>query len=400
MTDRTKLFSLGFVAVNIQFALVTTIAAIFFAFSGYLAYLGVSPAMSGFIISADALAAMLLQPLIAPFVHGASARRWFVLGSLVLAAALFTAGRVTSAPLLIMARLLQGAGFICVVSALVVMIVRYIPPDMSGRAFGWLSLVRLIPYALVPPFFELVKLPPSSFGTVLTLAGGAALLPLGALLIPLSNRSKAPQDSRSPGFSGLLESLRSPAVLMLLLSALFFFCGYSGVFFYLKRFGTVSGIANAGLFFTIATVIMILGRLFGGWLFDRCNKVALCVASLLAVTVSYALLPLCATSGQLFALAGIAGLGWGVAMPLQAAVMFDVSTPQARGLNQNLLIVMMQAGFFLGPLLGGWLLSLSGYGALFTGLAAASFAALILMVPVNRLAQQRKAQPCPSVSVP
>jgi predicted MFS family arabinose efflux permease len=182
----------------------------------------------------------------------------------------------------------------------------------------------------------------------------------------------------------MLASLRCPAVFMLLLSALLFFCGYSGVFFYLKRFGAVRGMANAGLFFTIATVIMILARLFGGWLFDRCNKVALCVAALLAVTVSYALLPLCASSRELFLLAGLSGLGWGIAMPLQAAIMFDVSTPQARGLNQNLLIVMMQAGFFLGPLLGGWTISLCGYAVLFASLAAATFASLIMMALVWR----------------
>jgi predicted MFS family arabinose efflux permease len=185
----------------------------------------------------------------------------------------------------------------------------------------------------------------------------------------------------------MLDSLRSPEVLMLLLSALLFFCSYSAIFFYLKQFGTVMGIANASLFFTIATVVMIIVRLFGGWLFDRYSKVLLCSAGLLAVAVCYALLPLCASDRIFFILAGFSGLGWGIAMPLQAAVMFDISTPQTRGLNQNLLIVMMQGGFFLGPFLGGQIISRSGYTALFASLSAVTLAAMLMMAGAGRYAK-------------
>jgi len=383
MPERPGLFSLGFLAINLQFALVTAIAALFFAFSGYLAHLGVAPATAGFIISADSLAALVIQPVIAPLVHPGVSRRWLAGGSLMLAAALFMAGQVTSVPLLVTARLLQGAGFICVVSALITMIVQCIPPDMSGRAFGWVSLVRLVPYAVIPPLFDFMKIAPSSFGKVLALAGVAALVPILALALPQSLAAEQ-APAPAPGLSGMLDSLRSPSVLMLLLSSLLLFCGYSAVFFYLKQFGIGRGIANVSLFFTIATVAMILVRLFGGWLFDRYSKIVLCVMGLFATAVCYALLPVCASGREFFILAGIAGLGWGVAMPLQAAVMFDISSPRTRGMNQNLLIVMMQAGFFLGPLLGGLMISLSGYTALFASLTALTVAAVFMMAGAGR----------------
>ncbi len=71
-------------------------------------------------------------------------------------------------------------------------------------------------------------------------------------------------------------------------------------------------------------------------------------------------------------------------MPLQAAVMFDISEPGARAMNQNLLIVMMQGGFFIGPFLGGRLISRSGYEALFFSLAAVTLAAMFMMAGVGR----------------
>lgn len=394
MAKPSGLFSPPFLVINFQFALVTGIAALFFAFSGYLAHRGVSPATAGFIISADALAALIIQPLIAPLVHPGSARRWLCSGSLVLAAALFMIGQAGSVPLLVAARLLQGGGFICVLTALITMVVQLIPPEMSGRAFGWVSLIRLIPYAIIPPFFDFMRLPPSSFGSVLNLAAVAALTPLLALALPHPGQGQAVEQAppRSPGLSGVRNSLGSAAVSLLLVSALLFFCGYSAIFFYLKQFGSSLGIANPSLFFTIATLAMILVRVAGGWLFDRYSKLLFCGGGLLATAICYALLPLSSSGQMFFTLAGVCGLGWGIAMPLQAAVMFDISAPRERGLNQNLLIVMMQGGFFLGPFLGGQFISCSGFGPLFASLGVLTLASLLTMVGAGHYAKRQCAE--------
>ncbi|ABK99126.1 MFS transporter [Pelobacter propionicus] len=392
MPKPAGLFTPAFLVINFQFALVTGIAALFFAFSGYLAHLGISPATAGFIISADALAALIIQPLIAPLVHPGSARRWLCGGSLVLATALFMIGQSDSVPLLVTARLLQGAGFICVLTALITMVVQLIPPEMSGRAFGWVSLIRLVPYAIIPPLLDFTRLPPSSFGTVLNLAGGAALIPLLGLLLPRSGQETTAGGAPSPGLSGMRDSLSSPAISLLLVSALLFFCGYSAIFFYLKQFGSSLGIAKPSLFFSIATLAMILVRVAGGWLFDRYSKLLFCGAGLLAVAVCYALLPLSPSGRMFFTLAGLCGLGWGISMPLQAAVMFDISAPRARGLNQNLLIVMMQGGFFLGPFLGGQIISCSGFGPLFASLALLTLASLLTMLVAGHYAKRHGAE--------
>lgn len=383
MPSLSGLFTLGFLTINLQFALVTAIAALFFAFSGYLQQLGIAPATAGFILSADALAALIVQPLISPLIHSGNARRWLIGGSLILSAALFMLGHVTSVPFLTAARLLQGTGFICLLAALTTMMVSLIPPGMSGRAFGWLSLVRLVPYAVIPELFDLLQIAPSSFGDMLNIAALTALLPVLSLLLPFSGEPENPDESRPPGLSGITESLRSSSVLLLLLSALFFFCGYSTVFFFLRQFGPTVGISNTSLFFTIATLMMIAVRLFGGWLFDRCNKPLICAAGLFVVAMTYALLPFSLSSTMFFLLAGFTGLGWGISMPLQAAAMFDISPPATRAMNQNLLIVMMQGGFFIGPFAGGYLIARFGFTTLFISLAVTLLAAGFMMLRVK-----------------
>jgi len=384
VSNLSGLFSFGFLTINFQFALVTAIAALFFAFSEYLQLLGINPATAGFIISADSLAALIVQPLITPLIHAGTVSRWLFGGSLLLSGALFMLAHVTSVPLLTAGRLLQGVGFICVLSSLITMVVRLIPPGSSGSAFGLISLIRLVPYAVIPLLFDLMSITPSSFGSLLNVAALAALVPVLVLLLPASRQVGESEDISPPGLSGMLVSLRSRPVQLLLLSTLFFFSSYAAVFFFLKQFGQSLWITNTSFFFTIATLVMIAVRLCGGFFFDRYNKVWLCFAGLLLVAGSYGLLPLCTSSTIFYVLAGFAGLGWGIAMPLQSAVMFDISDSSVRAMNQNLQIVMMQGGFFIGPLVGGQLISSFGYSVFFVTLTATVLLAGFMMVCVRQ----------------
>ncbi len=380
MTAPSKLFSVGFVLINIQFALVTTVAALFFVFSGYLNQLGVTSATAGFILGADGLAALIVLPLVTTLIQASTARRWLFGGSLLFSSALFMIGHITDIPLLIVARLLQGSGFITVLASLMTMVVPLIPSGMSGRAFCYLSFVRLIPYAIIPLVFNLVAVTPSSFVFLLNVAAVLALLPLFMFLFP-KKLDTAPQTSH--GIPGMGASLGDRKVILLLLSTLLVFCGYSAIFYYLKQYGLSAGIANANLFFSIATLVMIAIRLFGGWLFDRYNKAWFSAMGLLAVAVCYGGLPWCRDIRLFFMLAAFIGFGWGIAMPLQAAAMFDISTPSTRAVNQNLLLVMMQGGFFLGPLLGGQIIARYGYTALFTSIAITGVASAVMMACIK-----------------
>ena len=153
---------------------------------------------------------------------------------------------------------------------------------------------------------------------------------------------------------------------MVLLFALnlLFFSGYTMVFFFLKGFGVSVGIGNPGLFFTIATATMIGVRTFGSRLLDRTDKLRVtagCMAGLPSATRPAA----CGRVRYLFHACLFRGPGLGARMPLLNALVFDISPVRLRGLNLNLSFVMMQAGFFLGPLAGGLMLAASGYRPLF-----------------------------------
>ena len=61
--------------------------------------------------------------------------------------------------------------------------------------------------------------------------------------------------------------------------------------------------------------------------------------------------------GMYYLMAGAYGLCLGVIFPLLNAAMFLASPPHLRVVNSNLMLFMMDAGFFLGPYAAGALLA-------------------------------------------
>lgn len=385
MGDSPRLWTPQFVLLNLQFMLVSAALALFFPFQAYLGLLGFSRESAGFIIGADALASLIAQPVAAMFIHPGNARRWLAWGSMVLAVAMLMQGLTQGFLPLVLARMVQGCGFSCLVAALVTMIVQSIPQGMSGQAFGWVSLVRLIPYATIPSALEFGQFVPAHFGRLLLWGAALAVTPLLMMALPPKAQDQTLDTGigKAPGAHAISTSLKHRSVVLLLLASLLLYCGYSAAFFYLRSLGEALGLSAGGLFFSVATAAMMGVRLTGGWIFDRYSKVRLSMLGFATMAGAYTLLPWTPHVAAFLGLATLLGLGWGAVMPLQSALMFDISPPESRSLNQNLLLVCMQGGFFLGPVLGGMLWSAVGLSGLFIAAGITSLLAGTLTAGVS-----------------
>jgi MFS family permease len=89
------------------------------------------------------------------------------------------------------------------------------------------------------------------------------------------------------------------------------------------------------------------------------------MVSLSALVVAYILLAQTTGAILFYGLCLGFGICWGVAMPLLNGLIFERSAPRFRAINTNLAMVMFQGGFFLGPLLGGWILNDWDYQTLY-----------------------------------
>jgi predicted MFS family arabinose efflux permease len=175
------------------------------------------------------------------------------------------------------------------------------------------------------------------------------------------------------------QSLRDLRIVLLLVLSLAIWTTFTTVFFFLQGFGNQLGIANPGWFLTLSTGAEMAVRVVAGRAFDKGNKPLMLAGSMFLLGVGYiALAHSC--RADLFFLTGVwLGLGWGVAMPLLSGLVFDISAPRFRALNSNLNMVMFQAGFFVGPLVGAAILSRWGYTVLYDVCACV----LLITVPAT-----------------
>jgi predicted MFS family arabinose efflux permease len=387
-TQPGTLLTREFTVLNVIFFFAAAVMALFFQFQHYLLSLPIPPTWFGFIIGADALASFILQPILAVRLNGGNGRRWIVISLLGMAVSLMAYNFALDLASLVIVRVVHGAAFVCLVSAIMAMIVLYIPQEQSGKAFGLMSVVRLLPYSIVPPLVGLVGKEPAEFRRTLIVGGLTMLLTsvaAFAVVRPVAEEGvSCLPEARHAKTGDLFSNLKDRKVTILLAVQLLLYSSYTIVFFFLKEYAHGRGIENPGYFFTIATAAMIGVRLAGGAFFDRFNKAVHTGISMVGLAACYLALAGVGRPETFYLLALLSGIGWGIVMPVVLALIFDVSAPHLRSMNLNLSLLMMQGGFFVGPFVGGQLVSRGGYGSLFIFTASMSVLAAGLVWTISK----------------
>jgi len=386
MNEPSRLWNREFTVATVILLLGAASLATFFDFQKYLQSLPVPREWIGPLIGADGLAGLIVQILVTPLLNEDNARRTMVLGTVTLGVALLSYRWALSPVPLLLVRLLHGSGFVILLAALMVVIVRVIPAGRSGMAFGVISMARLLPYALVPPLLGLFPLQPGQFGVVISATAVVAILilPMIAVIRRPAATDPARRSAPRPPWKLLARNLTARPVATLLLVNLLLNSGYVVVFFFIALHARLRGVRNPGLFFTIVTVLMLASRLVGAPLLDRFSKRRLAIGAHWLLLLAYPSLIVGRGEPAFFAIAALAGLGWGLALPLLNALLFDHSDPSFRAVNLNSAMITIQASFFLGPLLGGLVMATLGYPGLFGLCALTTLGSILLLLSLKR----------------
>ncbi|KMY66503.1 hypothetical protein AAU61_15195 [Desulfocarbo indianensis] len=374
-----RLFNRGLVLIVLAVFLVFCNMAVFFEFYDYLKYLRLPAASQGIIIGVFSLVALIVRPLLSIVLNPSNAKAGMIVGAAGVVVSLFLYGLVDGVAGMLAVRVVHGLFYVLLAASEVAALVAFIPEKRSGQAFGFLAIVTILPYAVVPPLAEAVHATMAEYPRLLAGTGllMILLIPL-ALLVPSPKKAGARREARLT-WSEVAENLKDRRILALLGAALMVYAAFTVIFYFVNSFAHSRGVADIGWFFTLATGMEILVRIVGGRLFDRLSKTALLGAALLVLAAAYLGLTQAASLAGFLGLALVFGLGWGVAFPMITALLFDFSTPRLRPLNTNLGYQMFQGGFFLGPLLGAWLLPNMKHGGLFIICAAACLAGAALI---------------------
>ncbi len=390
MVER-KLFTFEFVCLNLVSFFAFSNMAVFYSFFSYLERIGIPVEWRGLLLGLEPMSAFSLRLAVIPLLHLGNAAGVMLLALLMLVVALASYGWLMTVPGLIFLRIFHGTAFVLLVSSSMALLVHFIPKERSGEGFGFVSIAVLIPYALMPPVTEAL-LPhvgsEAAVYRVVTVLAVPAFLILIALRkkIKLSLAGTTAALSRRPTLEEIRVNLKESRVVLLLAVNLFLYLCYATVFFFMKEHCQKIGITNVGRFFTMATLVMIALRLSGGSLFDKVNKVKALGVFMGMLVPCFILFGRIDSDQTLILLALAYGLCIGAILPLLNSALFVVSPTQLRGLNTNLSLFMMDAGFFLSPYAGGLLLAAGvSVATIFTMCAGVLAMNLILLVALGRV---------------
>ncbi len=369
MSRPDRILTKEFFSLNVIIFLNFCNIAVFFQFHTYLQNeLHLSLREVGLLIGLFALTGLLIRPMISPFLHSGNSKKWIFLSSAAVILSLLFYRFANSFWSMALVRVIHGTVYVVMGTAMMAKIVGAIPPGRSSQAFGIISVITLLPYAVMPPLLESLIRTFGGFVPVVYLTALFMLLTFPFLLwVKGTPSSEARPDSTPQQISRreLVQNIKDTRIFALLIISLFLYIAFTPVFYFLKGYGQKIGIANPGWFFTLSTLTEIAVRLFGGPFFDRTKKGRLLAYSLIGIAIAYPLLA--NTSGKVlfYALGLFFGVCWGISMPLLNGLLFDLSPQKLRALNTNLGVEMFQGGLFLGPMVGGWILGAWGYGPLY-----------------------------------
>jgi MFS family permease len=393
------LWSYAFCALCLVSLLCFCNLAIFYGFYNYLETIGIPPGWRGPLLALEALTALALRPWLGTVLTLNNSVRAMRLGVVLAVAALVSYPLAHSIPAIAAVRVLHGAGYVILASALITAFTHSLPPGKVAQGFGVLSLTTLLPGAIMPPLVEAVTPLLPAPGYAYAMAAPLMLVAL-LLLIPLGARTRRmaaelpPEHGRRPSRAELLDNLRTPGVLPLLGGYLLTLCAHTIVYFFIKGWGLALGAGNPGLFLAVANLATIAVRVLGMRRYDALNSGRTTALSLISLAVITPCFGLAGNAVVLDLLAVPYGVALGLCMPLFNAAMYRVSRPALRGLNLNLLLVALDAGFILGPIIGGQALAAGlPLAGIFGICGVLLLPAGLLILPVGRLTPAAAKEP-------
>ena len=363
------------------YMLVTTMAL--YAVKSFAA----SDAVGGFASSAFVVGATVAR-LVSGYLVDILGRRKMLLIALVVvvvACALYLPAG--SLPVLIGVRLLHGFGYAFASTAVMTIAQSVIPDSRRGEGTGYFALGTTLATA-VGPALGLFLVGSLNYTWLFwtTLVTAVLGLVLGVFLRePLVKReAQANQevDKQRAAFS--LSDIAHPAVLPIGSFMLVVGVCYAGVITYLNAYAEDRGVTTgAALFFVAYAVAMLIMRLVLGKVQDQRGDNVVVYLGLICFAVALGILAVASQDWQVVVAGAMTGLGYGTLMPAAQAIAVSAVPAHKLGTGISTLLLLMDVGVGIGPVVLGLLLSATGFGTMYTVLAVLVVVAALLYHAVH-----------------
>ncbi len=302
----------------------------------YVASLGGSTAVSGAIVGILGISALIFRFPTGVLLDRYGRRVLLVVGLAILLVDFSLLNVFRTLLMLFCLRFLQGIGNGIQTTSTSTLAADLIPPGRLQTGLGYFSLAQVVPSA-IGPLIGLSVVEHFGYrmlfvvGVVLTVAALALNLLLTDRGVPGRSAASVPEKDERPHDGGSLALLMRPGIL--LPSAVMFvvFCAAAGVTAFVAQFAVVEGIANAGVYFVVASASTVMVRLFVSPQLIRFRQSVVALVSLTMVCATFFLVASAQNLGVLLLAAVLYGGGQANLQPMMNTLVLEGIEPDQRG---------------------------------------------------------------------
>ena len=330
----------------------------------YVTSIGGSQSDVGVVVGAFTLSALILRLLVGRWLdQGWVRKRLMYSGIVIFLAATLTYPVTRSVPSLLLLRLFHGSGIATYTTTSTALIADLVPAARLGEAMGIFGMAAAVSMAFAPAL-GVALLGWSGFPLVFAVSAGVLIL---TALVTFWIDEPAAHAAKAVAWRDMFNRRAWLPFLLALCSSF----AFSVVITYLPLLVEARRLGNAGLFFTVYSLVVLLVRVFAGRLSDRFGRGIMIVPGLLLLAGALGVLAITDSLAGFFLSALIFGIGFGAASPALAALAVEVVPPEERGSA----IATYTAGFEVGI----------GFGAIALGpiLQAAGFLVTFLLAALG-----------------
>jgi len=253
-------------------------------------------------------------------------------------------------------RLFHGIGMGLFPTAATVVVAEVAPLTRRGEAMGWFGIANSVGMVFGPAAGTAVA-GRMGFSVLFVVAAGVALL--GLLCMGMLPRVGKPSGKTSQ--PPRLRDFFSPAVVLPAAVLLFLYIPYGAMVAFIPIIATQRGLANAGIFYTVFALAVLLVRAKAGRVSDQKGRAAVILPGMLVASVAFATLGLTSGAAGVLVGAAIYGVGFGAVQPALLALTADRVPPEERGKAMGTFYTAWELGITTGAVASGLLLKVTDF---------------------------------------
>lgn len=175
----------------------------------------------------------------------------------------------------------------------------------------------------------------------------------------------------------IAKEVMVPTVMMFFLSG-----AQSCIQAFILIYGGLNGVEQIGLFFTAYALCLLISRPISGRVADRYGMDKMIIPGIVVYALAFAVISASRTL-PMFLLAGaISAFGYGICQPLIQTLCLKMVPSERRGVASNTNFIGVDIGFFLMPIIAGWIVKFA-QDAIGNNVTAYAIMFQIMMFPIG-----------------